>query len=441
MGQRRLWIAALLVSLGPGFAFAAGKAPMAAAQIPPGLGRASGTDGEIARLQEALRKGPQTVQRLVALAAACLQKSRETGDPSWLGRAGEALQRAGALDPKDTDLLITSASLGLSRHDFAGALALADRVLGTEPINPSARLVRVDALVELGRYDEGRAALQAILDQKPSPWAFARTAFFRELYGDVDGAVDIMRVAANGRSGDRYAENEAWARSQLAGLLILQGRIDEAELEYRHSLALFPGYVHGLAGLGRVAALRGRLEEAAGLYAQAVRAVPIGEYVIALGEVLTLAGREAEARRQFELVGAMAQLYRASGVDMDLEMAQFDADHGTHLEKTVTDARAAYARRPSVKSADVLGWLLYRSGRPAEALPLARAAVRLGTKDPVILFHTGMAEASVGDKSAARIALSAALAHGPAFLGIHAAAASRTLAEVGGSPALVDERP
>ena len=69
----------------------------------------------------------------------------------------------------------------------------------------------------------------------------------------------------------------------------------------------------------------------------------------------------------YHLVLFEQNLYRTNGVDVDLELALFDADHNQNLSEAVTRARSAYARRPSIHVADVLAWTLYRNSNYAEA--------------------------------------------------------------------------
>ena len=74
--------------------------------------------------------------------------------------------------------------------------------------------VRVDALVELGRYDEAERELQAMIDRKPNLAAYARVSYLRELRGDLEGAAEAMRfaVAAGGP-----ARGEPRLRARPAG--------------------------------------------------------------------------------------------------------------------------------------------------------------------------------------------------------------------------------
>ena len=83
----------------------------------------------------------------------------------------------------------------------------------------------------------------------------------------------------------------------------------------------------------------------------------------------------------------------------DLEIAQFDADHGVRLGRALAAARQARRARPSIDGDDVLAWALERNGRCAEALPYSRRALRLGTHDALKYFHRGMIERCLGHES------------------------------------------
>jgi hypothetical protein len=111
------------------------------------------------------------------------------------------------------------------------------------------------------------------------------------------------------------------------------------------------------------------------------------------------------ARRTFGLVGAEQRLLAAAGVNTDVELALFQADHGSPA-RGVQLARAAWAAAPSVRSADALGWALTRSGHRAEGLRWAQRALALGSRDPAFLAHAALA----GDRAArARALVSPAL--------------------------------
>lgn len=74
-----------------------------------------------------------------------------------------------------------------------------------------------------------------------------------------------------------------------------------------------------------------------------------------------------------------ADLLRAFGVVIDLELAVFEADHDDPA-RAVHLAEAAHADRRTVHPADALAWALHRAGRTSEATPYVAEALRLGTR-------------------------------------------------------------
>ena len=92
-----------------------------------------------------------------------------------------------------------------------------------------------------------------------------------------------------------------------------------------------------------------------------------------LGDLQRAAGRPAEARRQYALIGVIQRLLVANGVDTDLETALFDVDHGIRLRASLALARRAQRERPSIDGDDVLAWALARTGHCGEALGYSAA--------------------------------------------------------------------
>ena len=82
------------------------------------------------------------------------------------------------------------------------------------------------------------------------------------------------------------------------------------------------------AGLARVAWERGDLGAAIRGYRWVVARLPLPEYVIALGDLYTMAGRAQQADDAYALAATEATLFRANGVNVDVELALFEADHG-----------------------------------------------------------------------------------------------------------------
>ena len=110
---------------------------------------------------------------------------------------------------------------------------------------------------------------------------------------------------------------------------------------------------------------------------------------------------------------------------VDLEIAQFDVDHGLHLEHALALARIGQRERPSIDGDDVLAWALVRTGHCGEALHYSRLALRLGTQDALKFFHRGMIERCLGHHADARVWFRRALALNPQFSVLWAPVARR----------------
>src|SRR5207245_10937934 len=123
-----------------------------------------------------------------------------------------------------------------------------------------------------------------------------------------------------------------------------------------------PRYPYALAGLARGEAARGQYAAAIDRYREAVDVYPLPDFVIGLGDTYEAAGDSRKAAQAYDLAAAEQQLYRANGVDLDAELALFDADHRRDLPEALAAARRAMADRPRVRIAATPAWALYQAG-------------------------------------------------------------------------------
>jgi tetratricopeptide (TPR) repeat protein len=388
---------------------------------------AGSLDGEIASLQQRLREIPDDWRGFAQLGLAYVAQARVTADPSWYPKAEGVLRRSLRLQPdENVDGALGIGALDLARHDFDAALREGRRASDLNPYSADAYGVIGDALLELGRYDRAFEAFQTMVDTRPDLASYARVAYARELVGDVPGAERAMRMALDAAG---TPSDSAWTAYQLGELAFGSGDVGSARGWYARGLDLDPAYVPNLAGLAKVAWARGDDELAIARFTEVVARYPSAEFVGALADLYRATGKPALADRQEAVVAAMHDLATANGVNVDLELALFDADHGDP-EGALAAARAEWARRQSVHVADAYAWALYAKGRYQRASTFAERALALGTRSALFLFHAGMIRLELGDEVGARRYLSDAVATNPNFSILHAADAARVLARL-----------
>jgi tetratricopeptide (TPR) repeat protein len=355
---------------------------------------AGDTQSLVLRLQDGLRARPTNVRGLDLLGLAYQQRARETGDPGYYAKSQGVLRRALALAPRDLDATSGLASLELSRHRFARALALGRTAVRISPTTARNHGIVGDALLELGRYTEAFREFDTMARLKPGVSSYARVAYARELLGHLDGARDALLLARDAAADE--PEPFAWTETQLAKLELGRGRVALASAHLHSALLAFPGYVYALDALAQVNVARGRFARATALERRAVETIPLPQFVGLYGDLLHVTGHQRAARLQYATEEAIRRLLRANGVRTDLETALFDVDHGIRLRATLTLARAAQHARPSIDGDDVLAWALARNGRCGEALHYSKLALRLGTRDAAKLFHRAEIERCLG---------------------------------------------
>src|SRR6185295_8215225 len=223
---------------------------------PAGQPAPQDTESMIASLQVAVKADPADAEGYALLGDAYYQRARETGDATYYSRADASYDAALSRSPDDLTATIGKGTLALARHDFRAGLDLALRArrLAPDLVRPYA--VLADAQVELGRYAAAAKSLERMAALKPTLATYSRISYYRELGGDLDGAVRAMGLAVSAGGGS--AEGTAYVQSLVGNLQLDRGRYGAAEHAYREALAGDPSYPAAQAGLARLDAGRGR---------------------------------------------------------------------------------------------------------------------------------------------------------------------------------------
>ncbi|MFF7896738.1 tetratricopeptide repeat protein [Streptomyces sp. NPDC007907] len=404
----------------------------AAGALSPGELARGDLDAGIASLQKHLRAQPRDHGSWATLGLAYVEQARTKGDPSRYPQAERALKRSLDLEPGNDQALAGRAALAAARHDFPGALSYADRALKQNPYSERALCTRIDALVELGRYDDAAQAADTADDRRPGVPVFTRYAYVHELRGDVRTARAVLERALSSANAPGDVAYVATALGQLAWN---QGEYRTALGHYARALAADDAYLPALEGRARAQAASGDRAAAVKGLEQVVARFPLPGPLVALGELYEDRGADgdrAKAGDQYALVDAWTALARAGGANTDLETAMAAADHGDKKE-ALRAARAEWDRRHSVHTADALAWALHVNGRDEEALPYARRATATGYRNAVFLYHRGVIERVTGADREARTHLKASLDLNPGFSPLGAREARTALKDLEGN--------
>ena len=406
------------------------------------LGPVSQTDQQIRTLQDQVKRAPGDYSRYDGLGSAFFQKARETGDIAYYDLAERTLIQALALAPQDfraADPLVHLALVYMGEHRFLDALSYAQRAIATGSGNAAAFAIEGDSYPDMGDYDEAATAYntaQSLGRATSSPLALAytndsRMAYLHFLHGDSNEAIRLMRSAiAAALQANIPRENLAWLYFELGERYFQTGDLENADLSYHSGMAADPNHYRSIAGLAKVRAAQGKLEESIQLYRRSINIIPFPAYVAELGDVYKKAGRAAEAQQQYDLVEYIGHLGKLNQVLANRELALFYADHGIKLTEALELARNEFEVRHDIYTWDTLAWVLYKNGRFPEAAEAIKKALALHTNDSLLLFHAGMIYHSLGKDSEAEDFLNRASKANPRFHVFYAEVASQTLEEI-----------
>jgi tetratricopeptide (TPR) repeat protein len=341
----------------------------------------------IAAAEAQVQARPDSPEARNELALAYARRARETADPAFYARAEEAIEVSLKLAPDNFEALKMRTWVLLGKHEFAAALELAKALNKRMPDDLLVYGFLTDAHVELGQYKEAEEACQWMLDLRPGNIpAFTRAAYLRELFGDVEGAMELMTKAYD-RTPPAEAEDRAWLLTQVAHLARLAGNTAEAERLLLEAFKLFPRYHYALAQLAKIRTSESRHAEAALLLQQRYDAAPHPENLYDLARALGAAGRTAEAKTAFATFEQQARAESEKWDNANRELTFYYLDVVRRTDEGLRIAARELARRQDVYTLDAYAWALHANRRTAEAREAMRRALDVGVADPEVRAH------------------------------------------------------
>ena len=350
------------------------------------------------------------------------------------------LQRLERDFPATPAILVARCEFERDRDD-AQALQLAEALVAREPWRSTHRLRHAACLRAVGRADEGRAALERLLDMDPGcaqacadlgealerqgRLAEAMAVYERGI-GNSPGSATLHGMVADAawRLGDRKRalatvaraceldRSYAWAFRARAEWLLEEGQPDAAAAVVDRLVADTPSWPHGHEIRAEILGLLGRHDERIAALRRALALSPrLGETRLLLVDAL-IALKQFDAAREVLREGTALH-----GDDPRLLLRELEIDRTLgRLAEARRGLRALLDRHPDFQH----GWGRYlrwcdEEGRHLDILQLHRDPPVVLRDEPMLLGYAADAFRRRGDTSAAMQTLSLALEREPGY--------------------------
>ncbi len=378
---------------------------LAAATTLPSVGTSRAQLAEtVADLTGRLQAHPNDGAAVVRLADALLRLQRVNSDARAVDEAETRLLTFLTAQPGHYEGQRMLAAVLLAQHRYGAAIGQANKVQAMDPRDAWNYGAQGDGYLELGDYPRAFAAFDTMGRLQPGPPAYARVAYALELQGDLDGALEYMQRAADGTSPND-SEAQAWHYAQVGELWLLKGRLGEAKREFERAAATFPKHPFAHAGLAKIKIVEGDLKGARLVLQAQLSQGPTAEVAAMVGDLSAELGDAATAAQYYAMAEQLERSGWTDGARQPDRLARFLAERGRNLPEAVALAEEAAAARRDVMTLDTLAWAYFQAGRLPEARRASDEALRLGTRDPRLLYHAAAIVAASGDRVAANALL------------------------------------
>ncbi|NGO39232.1 tetratricopeptide repeat protein [Limisphaera ngatamarikiensis] len=378
----------------------------------------------VAELEKILKLIPNHPRVLYQMALASLMVND-------VSRAITSLEQSLEAAPDNAEAVVLLAELRLRRGDPGGAIQLLEPFAARHPEAWQARLLLARAYLarnEVDRVLNVYRALARDFPTNPTPWLL--TGLIQRERGQLDTARQAFENAVRIRPGylpaveqlvqldliaRRFDDARRRAEAELARhtnsplpwmllyqVHLFQTNLPEAERALLKAVEVAPDYRPAHAELARIYVATGRQNEAVDRLQGLVKANP--KDIVSLMQLAllhTALTNYAEARKTYERILEIQPRY---GPALN-NLAWLLAENLNDLDRAYQLARQAVDLQPGEPaSADTLGWILFRRGEYARALPLLQESARKLPEEPEVQFHLAMTHYMLGEETAARVA-------------------------------------
>jgi tetratricopeptide (TPR) repeat protein len=357
-------------------------------------------DLEIKQLQGEARSTLDRTEIMKRLGWAFIAKARLSCDPGYYKLAEQCALCLQATNAENPDALLLQGHIWQSLHKFKEAEPVAHKLITMRTDAFDYGLLG-DVLMEQGRLSEAVVAYQKMIDLRPNLQSYTRVAHVRWLKGDVEGAIEVMRMAITAGT-PREPEPTAWAYTRFGIYELQAGDFMTAARSAELALQFAQDYAAALLLRGRILLSQGKPTEAIEPLQRGATINPLPEYQWILADALQEAGR-SEAAAEVE-----SRLMRSGALNDPRTFALYLATVGQQVQQALKLAQEELNARADVFTMDALAWALKANGRFAEAQDYSKKSLSEGTKDARLFYHAGCIAMANGDYAYAQRSFSSA---------------------------------
>lgn len=342
-------------------------------------------DQEIRRLQGKITDGRNADAYLIRLGWAFVAKARVSSDPGYY-KLAELCARTPATQD-ETDALLLRGHIADALHRFADAETIGRNLSRAPHARWEALALLGDALMEQGKLEAAITAYQRMIDIRPCAQTYARVAHVRWLKGDLDGALELMRMAVEA-SSTRDPEPAAWAYTRLGLYQLQAGNLKEAGWSAQRANEFVADYPAALVLQAKLLVNQNKIGEALSALRRAAAASPLPECQWFLADAARAVGDNKLAT---ETEAAICSRGRAED---SRSFALFLATRQESTTDALEAARQELNNRHDVFTYDALAWASFASGRLEDAVEFSKQALSEGTRDARLQAHAAIIAAA-----------------------------------------------
>lgn len=368
---------------------------------------AAGTKGEQLLLQKefehsiaALRSNQDDAQALLNLGGIYFQEARITGNQDYYTQAAlmvldRALEFTAINSLQKTYALSLKSSIYLGMNQYQKAWDDAHTGLELAPNDVGILGALTDANIAMGYYSDAVKTADKMTGIRPDLRSYSRIALLRQIYGELLGAIDAMKLAVD--AGVPSLEATEWARVQVGNLFLQIGKPDSAKVYFLTTLDQRPNYPEAQLGLAKVFICTKNYDSAISFTRQACNTNPSAANELFLAQLYQWQGNP-EASEKLAKACLQKLKKQSKNAEKGSTPSQNNAPELALAYRLCNDLKNAlkYAKKdlelhPENQEANEhLGWLYYLNGSAKEALPFMEKSLSTGSKNPTTRYRAGL---------------------------------------------------